>query len=157
MDPFLPIYDKPRLAERLCEDIPTDACIIVYNKTFECGRLKEMAEMFPDLSSHLMAIHDNVRDLLDPFQAGYYYVPALGGSFSIKSVLPALFPNDPELDYHALDDMCQNGGDAMTLFPKLQYMSPEDEEKARRALLNYCHLDTLAMVRVLDKLYEAVE
>lgn len=145
------------IAERLCEDIPTDACIIVYNKTFECGRLKEMAEMFPDLSSHLMAIHDNVRDLLDPFQAGYYYVPAMGGSFSIKSVLPALFPNDPELDYHALDDMCQNGGDAMTLFPKLQYMSPEDEEKARRALLNYCHLDTLAMVRVLDKLYEAVE
>lgn len=145
------------VAERLYEDIPTDGCVIVYNKTFECGRLKEMADMFPDLSEHLMAIHDNVRDLLDPFQDGYYYVPAMGGSFSIKSVLPALFPNDPELDYHALDDMCQNGGDAMTLFPKLQDMSPEDEEKARRALLNYCHLDTLAMVRVLDKLYEAVE
>ena len=45
----------------------------------------------------------------------------------------------------------------MTLFPKLQDMSLEDEEKARRALLNYCHLDTLAMVRVLDKLYEAIE
>jgi hypothetical protein len=72
-----------------------------------------------------------------PFSKGYYYLPAMGGSFSIKSVLPSLFPNDPELDYHALDDMCQNGGDAMTLFPKLQDMSPEDEEKARRALLNY--------------------
>lgn len=145
------------VAERLCEDIPTDGCVIVYNKTFECGRLKEMADMFPNISGHLMAIHDNVRDLLDPFQDGFYYVPAMGGSFSIKSVLPALFPNEPELDYHALDDMCQNGGDAMALFPKLQDMTPEEEIKARRALLNYCHLDTLAMVRVLKKLYEAVK
>ena len=145
------------VAERLCEDIPTDVCVIVYNKTFECGRLKEMADLFPDLSEHLMAIHDNVRDLYNPFQKGYYFVPAMGGSVSIKSVLPALFPNDPELDYHALDDMCQNGGDAMTLFPKLQDMNSEDEEKARRALLNYCHLDTLAMVRVLEKLYEALK
>ena len=145
------------LAERLCEDIPVNGCVIVYNKTFECGRLKEMAEMFPDLASHLMAIHDNVRDLYDPFKKGYYYVPAMGGRFSIKSVLPALFPNDPELDYHSLDNICRNGGDAMTLFPKLKDMSPEDEEKARRALLKYCHLDTLAMVRVLEKLYEAVK
>lgn len=145
------------VAERLCEDIPTEGCIIVYNKTFECGRLEEMAHMFPDLSRHLTAIHDNVRDLLDPFQSGHYYVPAMGGSFSIKSVLPALFPNDPELDYHALDDICQNGGDAMNLFPKLQDMAPEDEAKARRALLDYCRLDTLAMVKVLGKLYEAVE
>ena len=143
------------IAEKICEDIPTDCCVIVYNKTFECGRLKEMAEMFPDLANHLMAIHDNVRDLYDPFRHGHYYVPAMGGSFSIKSVLPALFPGDPELDYHALDDICQNGGDAMTLFPKLQYMNPEDEASARQALLKYCHLDTLAMVRVLEKLYEA--
>lgn len=143
-------------AERLCEDIPADACIIVYNKTFECGRLKEMANMFPDLANHLMAIHDNVRDLYAPFKSGYYYVPAMGGSFSIKSVLPALFPNDPDLDYHALDEICQNGGMAMNLFPQLQKMSPEDEARTRKALLNYCHLDTLAMVKVLEKLYDAV-
>lgn len=149
-----PLYP---VAQRLCEDIPTDACIIVYNKKFECDRLKELANMFPDHSNHLQAICDNVRDLLAPFQAGYYYEPDMGGSFSIKSVLPALFPKDPDLDYHALDDICQNGGMAMTLFPKLKEMSPEDEERARNALLNYCHLDTLAMVKVLDKLYEAVE
>ena len=35
-------------------------------------------------------------------------------------------------------------------------MSPEDEQRARRALLDYCRLDTLAMVKVLSKLYEAV-
>ena len=43
----------------------------------------------------------------------------MGGSFSIKSVLPALLPDDPELDYHHLDTRVQNGGDAMAIFPRL--------------------------------------
>ncbi len=144
------------LAESLCRDIPADVCVIAYNKAFECGRIAELAELFSDLSDHLLAIRDNVKDLLVPFQAGCYYLPSMGGSFSIKSVLPALFPDDPELDYHALDDLCQNGGDAMNLYPALRDMSPEDEQRARRALLDYCRLDTLAMVKVLSKLYEAV-
>ena len=144
------------VAEALCEMIPADVDVIVYNKSFECTRLRELAKMFPDLAKHLEAISAHVKDLLVPFSKGYYYLPAIGGSFSIKSVLPALFPNDPQLDYHALDDICQNGGDAKNLFPKLQGMSSADEAKARRALLDYCCLDTLAMVKVMDKLYEAV-
>jgi hypothetical protein len=145
------------VAEALCAFIPKDACVIVYSKTFEGPRLRELSEMFPDLKDHLLAIRDNIVDLLVPFEKGFYYLPAMGGRSSIKSVLPALFPNDPQLDYHALDDICQNGGDAKSLFPKLQNMSTEDEAKARRALLDYCCLDTLAMVKVMDKLYEAVE
>jgi hypothetical protein len=145
------------VAEALCAFIPKDACVIVYSKTFEGPRLRELSEMFPDLKDHLLAIRDNIVDLLVPFEKGFYYLPAMGGCFSIKSVLPALFPNDSQLDYHALDDICQNGGDAKSLFPKLQNMSPEDEAKARRALLDYCCLDTLAMVKVMDKLYETVE
>ena len=144
------------LAERLCEDIPDNVCVLAYNKQFECGRIKELADMFPDLSAHLLAIRDNIKDLLVPFSSGFYYVKEMGGSFSIKSVLPALFPNDPELDYHALDELCQNGGDAMNLFPSLASMSADEERKARQALLDYCRLDTLAMVKVLQKLQEAV-
>lgn len=144
------------IAEALCRDIPEDVCVLAYNKGFECGRIAELSAMFPDLADHLLAIRDNIRDLLVPFQGGCYYLPSMGNSFSIKSVLPALFPNDPELDYHALDDLCQNGGDAMNLYPSLRNMCPEDEARARRALLDYCCLDTLAMVKVLSKLYEAV-
>lgn len=145
------------LAEALCRDIPTDVCVLAYNKGFECTRIAELAVMFPDLADHLLAIRDNIKDLLVPFQAGCYYLPSMKGSFSIKSVLPALFPNDPELDYHALDDLCQNGGDAMALYPQLRNMTPEEEARARKALLTYCCLDTLAMVKVLSKLYEAVK
>ena len=93
-------------------------------------------------------------DFLDPFRAGYYYLPAMGGSFSIKKVLPALFPNDSQLDYVNLTGCVHNGGDAMTIFPKIKDMTPEKQQEARQALLDYCHLDTLAMVRIWEKLEE---
>lgn len=159
LDYLSPSREAPMrpLAERLCQDIPADACVVAYNKAFECTRIAELAELFPDLAEHLLAIKNNIQDLLVPFQSGCYYLPSMGGSFSIKSVLPALFPDDPELDYHALDELCQNGTMAMNLYPMLRDMSAEDEEKARRALLDYCCLDTLAMVKVLSKLYEAVK
>jgi hypothetical protein len=140
------------LAERLCKDIPMNVCTLAYNKSFECTRIKELADTFPDLAKHLLNIRDHIQDLLEPFQKGYYYVPAMGGSFSIKSVLPALFPNKPALDYHKLDKSVQNGGNAMNIFPKIKDMAPEEAEKARKSLLEYCKLDTMAMVKVWEKM-----
>jgi hypothetical protein len=175
------------LAEQLCRDIPMDACTLAYNKMFESGRIRELAALYPDLSDHLLNIADNIKDLIDPFRAGDYYVPAMGGSFSIKSVLPALFPGDSELDYHNLDERCQNGGDAMNIFPRLQQLEQslpkqgmlsqdgklsmvdslmplseqirilEEINASRQALLNYCKLDTWAMVKVWEKLKEMAE
>jgi hypothetical protein len=144
------------LAEALCRDIPEDVCIMAYNDPFEKTRIKEMAEAFPDLAAHLMNIHANIVDLLIPFRSGHYYTPAMGGSFSIKSVLPALFPGYEELDYHNLSTLVQNGGDAMSIFPRMKDMSVEDEREARQALLEYCKLDTLAMVRIWEKLLTIV-
>ena len=83
-----------------------------------------------------------------------YEVKSMHGSFSIKKVLPALFPDDPELDYHNLTGGVQNGGDAMTIYPKMGKMTPEEREETRRALLDYCGLDTYAMVKVWEKLVE---
>ena len=142
------------LAEALCRDIPMNVCTMAYNDPFERTRIKEMAEAFPDLAAHLMNIRDNIIDLLVPFREGHCYTPAMGGSFSIKSVLPALFPDDAELDYHNLSELVQNGGQAMTIFPQIKDMPSEDATAARQALLDYCHLDTLAMVRVWEKLRE---
>ena len=81
-----------------------------------------------------------------------YYLPSMGGSFSIKRVLPSLYPDDPSLDYHNLEGGVQNGNDAMTIFPKIQYMSPEEQKETRKALLEYCGLDTYAMVKVWESL-----
>ena len=146
---------RQALAESLCKDIPMNVCVTAYNKAFECGRIKELADAFPDLAEHLLNIRENIKDLLDPFQKGYYYNKAMGGSFSIKSVLPSIFPNDPTLDYHNLDGV-HNGSEAMSIFPKIKDMPPEEQEKARKNLLEYCKLDTFAMVKVWEELVRVV-
>ena len=142
------------VAEQLCQEIPADVTVMVYNDKFEKSRLKEMAAACPDLSDHLLAIRDNIVDLLDPFQDGAYYRPKMAGSFSIKKVLPALFPRNPKLNYHNLPGQVHNGGEAMEIFPKLKNMTPTDETKARTDLLQYCELDTWSMVVILQKLYK---
>ena len=139
------------VAERLCRDIPENACVLAYNKTFECTRIRELADLFDDLSERLNALADGIVDLLEPFQKGYCYNRAMGSSFSIKSVLPALYPDDPSLDYHNLEGV-HNGGEAMDIFPRIKDMPPLDAEKARHDLLKYCELDTLAMVKVWQEL-----
>ena len=139
------------IAERLCTDIPKDVCVIVFNASFERSRIKELATTFPDLAEHLMAINNNIHDLMIPFRERYYYNEAMQGSYSIKSVLPALFPKDSELDYNALDEI-HNGGEASAAFADLQNREPEEIAVIRKNLLRYCCLDTLAMVKVLNKL-----
>lgn len=145
-----------KIAESLCENIPQNVCTLAYYKSFECGRLEELAKLFPDLSEHLTNIKDNVKDLLVPFQEGFYYKKAMGGSFSIKSVLPAIFPDDPALNYHNLDGV-HNGSEAMEIFPRIKDMPTNEQEKARENLLKYCELDTLAMVKVLEELKRVVK
>ena len=144
---------RRELAERLCNDIPLDVCTLAFNMTFEKGVIKNLAELYPDLTEHLMNIHDNIKDLMTPFQKKYYYSAALEGSYSIKYVLPAMCPNDPELDYHSLEGI-HNGGEAMTAFDGLEKRPPEEIATIRKNLLAYCCLDTLAMVKILKKLCE---
>ena len=119
------------LAESLVEAIPQGACVTAYNKRFECSRIREMAEEFPDLADRLNGIADSIVDLLDPFGKGYYYNREMGGSFSIKSVLPAICPNSPDLDYHSLDEV-HNGTEAMTVFPAMADMTEEQRARTRK-------------------------
>ncbi len=106
------------------------------------------------MSLHLMNIHDHIEDLMIPFQRKYYYDRAMQGSYSIKYVLPALFPGDPALDYHNLEGV-HNGGEASNAFSAMANMIPEEMETTRQQLLQYCGLDTFAMVKVWEKLHQA--
>lgn len=139
------------LAEQLCRDIPMDVCTTAYNMGFEKGRIKGLAEIFPDLAAHLMNIHDNIQDLMIPFQKKYYYTRAMQGSYSIKYVLPALFPDDPALDYHNLEGV-HNGSEASAAFKRMATMDHAEMMAYREYLLKYCGLDTFAMVKVWEKL-----
>jgi hypothetical protein len=154
--------EDPRLnfVRSLCGAIPKNSCVVVYNMAFEKGRIKELAnwledtgELSRDFAAHLMNIHGNIKDLMQPFQSRAYYSSGLAGSYSIKKVLPALCPGDPELDYNALD-FVHNGDEAKAAYVELSSKTPEEKERVRAALLAYCRLDTFAMVKILEKLRE---
>ena len=112
-----------------------------------------MAEAFPDLAQKLLAINAQMKDLIVPFKRGGYYARAMGRSNSIKAVLPALFPGDADLDYHALEGV-HNGTEAIAAFNALSGMEARAAAQARENLLRYCELDTLAMVKIWEKLRE---
>ena len=135
------------LARKLVEDIPTDVTVLAYNMGFEKGVIRKLANLFDELEPKLIAIHDNIKDLMMPFQKKDYYVPSMRGSYSIKHVLPALVP-EMEGAYKKLDAV-QNGEDAMQTYARLSAMEDKKEvAKLREALLRYCELDTLAMVEI---------
>ena len=74
----------------------------------------------------------------------------MNGSYSIKAVLPALIP---ELSYDGME--ISNGGMAMNAYSTMcETEDPEELESIRKALLEYCGLDTLAMVKIVEKLRE---
>lgn len=141
------------LAESLIKDIPKDVCVLAYNMGFEKGVIKKLAEIYPDLENHLMNIHDNIKDLMIPFSKRYYYTKDMKGSYSIKYVLPALFKDDPSLDYHNLNQV-HNGTEAMDVFTSLGNYNKEEQKEMRKNLLKYCKLDTFAMVKIWQKLIE---
>ncbi len=151
-----PAGTDPRytLAQQLIHDIPDNVTVLAYNMSFEKGVIEKLALSFPDLSECLKSIIPNIRDLMVPFQKGHYVTPSMNGSYSIKYVLPSLVPEMAHA-YKQLDGV-QNGGEAMNAYAGLAMMEKEEQERIRRALLEYCKLDTLAMIKVLNKLKKEI-
>ena len=140
-------------AESMIKDMPYDGSVIIYNKSFEPTRNKEIMRMYPDLKEELERINNNVVDFMEPFQKREYYSKEMKGSHSIKYVLPALYPNDESLNYHNLP-LVHNGGEASDAFLSLEGKTKEEKEVIRKGLLVYCELDTLAMVKIFEKFKE---
>lgn len=149
------VDQRYELAKRLVEDIPNDVTVLAYNMSFEKGVIRKLATLYSDLTYDLMSIHDNCQDLMIPFKNKDYYNPKMMGSYSIKYVLPALIP-EMENAYKELD-LIHNGGEAMSAFTTLAKIEDEKEkERFRKSLLEYCKLDTLAMVKILGRLKESL-
>ena len=145
------------LIEHMLNDITPKGSIVAYNKSFEISRIKELAQFNENRKEELLTLNERFVDLIVPFRKRGFYHPEFNGSFSIKSVLPALFPNDPELDYKKLGSI-KNGGDAMDTFANLHLSKDKSKiDEIKKDLLAYCHLDTLAMVRIWEKLHEIVK
>ena len=136
----------PRLSfvENLIEHTKGEGVILVYNQAFEITRLKELAWDFHMYEEDLNKIKNRITDLMEPFRKKHYYTPDMHGSYSIKSVLPALVPS---LSYKEME--IADGGAASSAFENLYFEKDPARIKAvRENLLKYCGLDTLAMVEV---------
>ena len=145
----------PRLQfiEGLLDVLEDEGSIIVYNKSFEITRLREIANDFPVYSSRTEKVIERIVDLMIPFQKKEIYYPEMNGSFSIKYVLPALVP---ELTYQGMG--ITDGGIASISYGKLLHPATDlfTHDEIRRNLLEYCKLDTLAMAKIFFKLQEFV-
>ncbi len=148
---FLDVSGKdPRrkFAESLIAACGTEGPVIVYNQSFEKGIIKNLAGVYEDLSDQLLAINARVFDLL-PIMKKYYYHPDMKGSWSIKSVLTCLVP---ELRYSDLGDV-QDGLMAQSAYHEIisGKLSKQEKDSLYADMLDYCKLDTYAMLAVIDK------
>jgi len=133
--------------EALKESLGDSGSVVVYNQSFEIGRLKELAEAFPEHKKWIENVLKRIIDLLIPFREFSYYNPKQQGSASIKKVLPALCGKS----YEGME--IGDGGTASVKFYNMAYNNGKD---VREALLKYCELDTLAEVMIVEKLREIV-
>jgi hypothetical protein len=133
------------VAEALIAGCGETGPVYAYNAGFESRVIRELAERFPRLKKPLLAIVERIVDLL-PVARGHFYHPDQCGSWSIKAVLPAVVP---ELTYDDLEGV-QNGGMAQEAFLEAIHASTTQARKAQlhQHLLDYCKLDTYAMVRL---------
>jgi len=142
---------RAEIAQKLSEDITAEGSIAAFSQKTEKSIIRRLAAESAEHEQTLLAMDDRFIDLLKPFQQLMYYHPDFNGSFSIKSVLPALFPDDEALDYKALD--IQAGDMASMIYAGLDNVDDASErQKIREALLEYCKLDTLAMVMIWQEL-----
>ncbi|MBS0155916.1 MAG: DUF2779 domain-containing protein [Nitrospira sp.] len=134
---------RRRWAEALIESLGNSGSILVYS-AYEAGLIRQLADTFPEFKSAFQEIGKRLWDLL-PVIKDHYYHPAFNGSYSIKSVLPAVVPS---LGYGDL--AIQEGGHAAAEYYRMVFVETDwvEREAIREALLRYCARDTLAMVEL---------
>lgn len=126
-----------------------DAGPVLHYSAYEKTMLNTLRAMHPDLAPAIDRVLARLSDLL-PLVREHYYHPAMKGSWSIKAVLPTVAP---ELDYGELDEVQDGTGAQAAYLEAIDPATPgERKNQLRRNMLEYCKMDTLAMVRVLENL-----
>ena len=154
------------------EDGSLKGTMLAQFTTYEKNRLKELADLYPEYRTKLLAIRDKTADLLDLlrtkkelYKSAFperndvinYYHKDLSGSYSIKKTLPVLVPS---LTYEGMD--VGNGVQAYIAYinydsdqPTFNMLTTKTER--REALKRYCQQDTWAMVEILRAVREKIK
>ena len=116
---------------------------MVYS-AYEEAMMRQVVEAFPEFRQPFSAIIKRLWDL-HPIIKEHYYHPKFQGSYSIKTVLPAVVPS---MGY---DDLAiQEGGQAANEYYRMVFLESDwiEQVRIKDALLRYCARDTMAMVEL---------
>jgi CRISPR/Cas system-associated exonuclease Cas4 (RecB family) len=135
------------MIEHMQSHIRANGCLVSWHASFENTQNKTMAAQYPDKADFLNDLSSRTLDLEDVFKEGYVDI-AFAGSTSIKKVLPVIAP---DLTYSGLD--VASGTDAMEAWIRLITMpNSVEKDQLREAMLEYCKLDTYAMIRIFEEM-----
>jgi hypothetical protein len=136
------------VADSLVKNLGRSGPIFMYT-SFEKARINDLIKLVPDLAPKLRLIISRLEDL-HPIVKDHYYHPRMKGSWNLKSVIECIAP---EMSYTRLDEV-SNGMAAQQAY--LEIIDPEinavRRKDLRKKLLEYCKLDTMAMLRITQVL-----
>ena len=141
--------EAPRaVAQNLRDVIGDEGSVVVWFERFEKTRNKEMGELYPEFETFFENLNERTFDLYKIFSKGFYRDPKFKSN-SIKDVLPVLVP---DLSYEGME--IDQGGLASARWYDDVYKGEDEDRKLEtmESLKEYCKMDTLAMVRILEAL-----
>ncbi len=146
-DPRIPFI------ENLIKAVGKKGSIVAYNAPYEKMINDSLISQFPAYASDLKAINLRFIDLLIPFRSRAIYHPDMKGSASLKAVLPVF---EPGLSYQSLE--LQDGATASIIYESIckGWIKGEEKERMVEALKEYCLVDTLGMVKLIEVLEKLV-
>ena len=137
------------LLRQLEQDIGEKGTILVWYDSFEKGRNEDLGNLYPEYFDFMRSINERVIDLMVPFYEGWFVDKDFFGSASLKKVLPVLVS---ELSYEKLE--IKEGNTAQRLWMETIFdgKNLDKKDKIMKDLLEYCRVDTLAMVQLFQVL-----
>ncbi len=134
-----------RIAESLHKNIGNKGSLISWYATFENSRNKELGRMLPQYKKFFDDLIARTYDLMKIVEDQHYVHPDFHGRSSIKKVLPALIK---DLSYKTLE--IQSGTEAIEAYKQITTgeLKEKEVDKKRKEMLEYCKLDTEAMLRL---------
>ena len=141
---------RPAMAEAVVRACDGAEAVVAYNAGFERQRIEALAAAVPAQRKALRRVCRRLVDLL-PIVRKHVYYPSFNGHFGLKHVLPVLCVG---LGY---DDLAiADGSTASTLLEALLLdegsVAIEQRPRLREQLLAYCERDTVAMVKLHERL-----
>ena len=142
---------REELIKSLIDHIGEQGNILVYNITFERKRLTELMRDFPKYKNDLQNILDRLVDLMPVFKK-LIIAKATQKSASLKIVLPTFLPGKSYDDKEVA-----NGMESMAAFKNLNNLNREEKEQKIQEMLDYCALDTEAVLELYNLLPTFIE